>query len=70
MNRGRGRPSRATILAEIDAGERCECGILVDRHPPLPAPLPWEHGRPCGRLDPGGFARRRGLTSSPPQPPA
>ena len=32
----RGRPSRAE---EIEAGVRCECGVLVDRHPPLP-PVP------------------------------
>jgi hypothetical protein len=42
----RGRPSRAE---EIEAGVRCECGILVDRHPPLAPPLPWGHGRPCAR---------------------
>jgi hypothetical protein len=42
----RGRPSRAE---EIEAGVRCECGTLVDRHPPLPRPLPWNHGRPCSR---------------------
>jgi hypothetical protein len=34
---------------EIEAGIRCECGVLVEGHPPLSAPRPWGHGRPCSR---------------------
>jgi len=28
---------------------RCECGVSLAVHPPLPRPLPWSHGRPCSR---------------------
>jgi len=41
-----GRPTRAE---EIETGLRCECGVMVDVHPPLAKPLPWAHGRPCDR---------------------
>lgn len=40
---------KAAILRSLDLdGDRCECGQWADgRHPPLPKPLPWAHGRPC-----------------------
>lgn len=39
----------------MSAQERCECGTLLSRHPPLPKPKPWDVGRPCGR--PADFRR-------------
>jgi hypothetical protein len=27
----------------------CDCGAPLADHPPLPRPLPWEHGRPCAK---------------------
>jgi len=48
---------RRASLAELeptDPDERCDCGVLLAVHPPLPKPLPWEHGRPCSRPVPDG----------------
>lgn len=39
--------SRSMSWAELDAAGLCDCGDPLDGHPPLPAPLPWGHGRPC-----------------------
>ena len=51
-------------LAEAEG--RCECGIALDIHPPLTAPRPWSHGRPCARnLSNFGF----GATFSTIEPP-
>lgn len=45
--------------------ERCECGVRLDVHPPLPRPLPWSHGRPCGREREGVRVFSRGWRSAP-----
>lgn len=37
------------VVREYERGIRCECGQLVDGHPPLPPALPLDHGRPCSR---------------------
>jgi hypothetical protein len=47
--RGPGRRGRPSKAEEIEAGIRCECGVLIDRHPPLPDPGPlrsWKASRP------------------------
>lgn len=49
----RGRPSRAE---EIEAEIRCECGQLVEGHPPLAKPKPIGHGRPCTREPADGLS--------------
>jgi hypothetical protein len=46
---GSGRRGRPTKAEEIEAGIRCECGVHLDRHPPLPNPGPlrsWKASRP------------------------
>jgi hypothetical protein len=35
--------------AAAEAAGRCECGQKLATHAPLPAPLPWSHGRPCAK---------------------
>lgn len=34
----------------------CDCGAPLEGHPPLPAPKPWERGRPCNRRARGQMA--------------
>ncbi len=44
-----GRPGRPTREEEIEAGIRCECGVLVDKHPDIPKPGPltsWKASKP------------------------
>jgi hypothetical protein len=53
------------LYAAAEAAGRCECGVPLEGHPPLPKPLPWAHGRPCGRLVDGRRyrdGRRRHVT--------
>lgn len=40
---------------ELLAAGLCDCGTPLEGHPPLPKPLPWSYGRPCGK--PAGESR-------------
>jgi DNA-binding CsgD family transcriptional regulator len=40
---------RVIDFEAAEAEGRCECGASLDDHPPIPAPLPWDYGRPCAK---------------------
>ena len=44
-----GRKRAAALRAVDPEGPTCECGVAIAVHPSLPRPLPWAHGRPCGK---------------------
>lgn len=51
----------ATFDELLEAGF-CDCGRVLEGHPPLDPPKPWSHGRPCAR---SAFDRGRGWDGSP-----
>lgn len=56
MTRRRLRGFKDRSFEELDEAGLCECGAWLDEHPPLPKPLPWQHGRPCARAAEGQYA--------------